>query len=56
MMADGPSRRLAAKRFGVHRSRIAKMLQFLVPPGYRWRERQALKKPGRYVAWIGKVQ
>ena len=34
VMVDGLSRREAAKRFGVHRNTIAKMLQFSIPPGY----------------------
>ena len=32
VMVDGLSRREAAKRFGVHRNTISKMLQFSVPP------------------------
>src|ERR1700730_6564063 len=32
VMVDGLSRREAAKRFGVHRNTITKMLQFSVPP------------------------
>jgi len=35
VMVDGLSRRDAARRFGVHRNTITKMLQFSVPPGYR---------------------
>ena len=31
VMVDGLSRREAAKRFGVHRNTITKMLQFSVP-------------------------
>ena len=46
VMVDGLSRREAAKRFGVHRNTISKMLQFSVPPGYRRRERPAAKKLG----------
>jgi len=38
VMVDGLSRREAAKRFGVHRNTITKMLSFSVPPGYRRRE------------------
>ena len=33
VMVDGLSRREAAKRFGVHRNTITKMLQFSIPPG-----------------------
>ena len=38
VIVEGLSRREAAKRFGVHRNTITKMLQFSVPPGYRRRE------------------
>jgi transcriptional regulator with XRE-family HTH domain len=41
-MVDGLSRREAAKRFGVHRNTISKMLQLSIPPDYRRRERSAL--------------
>jgi transposase len=44
VLTDGLSRREAAKRFGVHRNTITKMLQFSIPPGYRRRERPASKK------------
>src|SRR5450631_874514 len=52
VMIDGLSRREAAKRFGVHRNTITKMLSFSVPPGYRRRER---KKLGPYLAWIDAI-
>ena len=55
VMVDGLSRREAAKRFGVHRNTITKMLQFSIPPGYRRRERPASKKLGPHTAWIDKV-
>ena len=49
VMADGLSRRDAAKQFGVHRNTIAKMLQFSIPPGYRRRERPVSKKLGPHM-------
>ena len=55
VMADGLSRRDAAKQFGVHRNTIAKMLQFSIPPGYRRRERPASKKLGPHMAWIDAI-
>ncbi|MGH7925984.1 MAG: hypothetical protein ACREQH_15480 [Candidatus Binatus sp.] len=55
VMVDGLSRREAAKRFGVHRNTITKMLQFSIPPGYRRRERPASKKLGPYMAWIDAI-
>jgi transposase len=55
VMADGLSRREAAKQFGVHRNTIAKMLQFSIPPGYRRRERPVSKKLGPHIAWIDTI-
>src|SRR6202035_1303627 len=55
VMVDRLSRREAAKRFGVHRNTITKMLSFSVPPGYRRRERPASKKLGPYMAWIDAI-
>jgi len=55
VMVEGLSRREAAKRFGVHRNTITKMLQYPVPPGYRRRERPVSKKLGPYMAWIDKI-
>ena len=52
VMIDGLSRREAAKRFGVHRNTITKMLSFSVPPGYRRRERPASKKLGPYMTFL----
>lgn len=55
VMADGLSRREAAKQFGVHRNTVSKMLQFSIPPGYRRRERPVSKKLGPHMAWIDTV-
>jgi transposase len=55
VMVDGLSRREAAKRFGVHRDTITKMLQYSVPPGYRRRERPISKKLGPYMSWIDQI-
>ena len=52
VMFDGLSHREAARRFGVHRNTISKMLQFSVPPGYRRRERPVSTKLGLHIAWI----
>jgi transposase len=41
VMIEGLSRREAAKRFGIPRNTITKMLSFSVPPGYRRGERPA---------------
>jgi transposase len=55
VMVEGLSRREAARRFGVHRNTITKMLQYSVPPGYRRRERPVSKKLGPYLAWIDAI-
>ena len=55
VMIEGLSRREAAKRFGVHRNTITKMLSFPVPPGYRRSERPVSKKLGPHMAWIDAV-
>ena len=55
VMVDGVSRREAARRFGIHRNTIAKMLQFSVPPGYRRRERPPSKKLEAHITWIDLV-
>jgi transposase len=47
IMIAGLSRREAARRFGVHRITITKMVQFSAPPGYRRRKRPISKKLGR---------
>ena len=52
VMVEGLSRREAARRFGVHRNTITKMLTFSVPPGYRRGERPPSKKLGPHMAWI----
>jgi transposase len=55
VMIEGLSRREAAKRFGVHRNTITKMLSFSIPPGYRRRERPTSKKLGPHMAWIDAI-
>ena len=55
VMVNGLSRRDAARRFGVHRNTIPKMLLYSVPPGYRRRERPASKKLGPQTAWIDAI-
>ena len=55
VLIDGLSRRDAAKRFGVHRNSISKMLRYSVPPGYRRRERPVSRKLGGHTEWIDQV-
>ena len=56
VMIEGLSRREAARRFGVHRNTITRMIRYSAPPGYRRRERPVSKKLGSYMAWIDKVR
>lgn len=55
VMVDGLSHREAARRFGVHRNSISKMLQYSAPPGYRRREAAVSPKLGPHIAWIDAV-
>jgi hypothetical protein len=50
VMIDGLSRREAAKRFGVHRNTITKMLIFSVPPGFRPRQLPGRESRAKAVA------
>jgi transposase len=55
VMVDGLSHREAARRFGVHRNTISKMLQYSAPSGYRHREAAVSPKLGPHIAWIDAV-
>ena len=55
VQVEGLSQREAARRFGVHRNTIAKMLQFSVPPGYRRKERPVSGKLSGHILWIDRV-
>jgi transposase len=55
VMIDGLSHREAARRFGVHRNTISKMLRYSAPPGYRRREASVSPKLGPHIAWIEAV-
>src|SRR4029450_10873582 len=47
---EGLSQREAARRFGIHRSTVRKMLAFSVPPGYRRTKPPARPKLGAFTA------
>src|ERR1700747_1047934 len=49
---EGVSRREAARRYGIDPRRVAKMLAFSVPPGYRRRQPPARPKLDPYTAII----
>ena len=49
---EGLSQREAARRFGIHRGTVRKMLAFSVPPGYRRTKPPARPKLGAFTAII----
>ncbi|HEX8568500.1 MAG TPA: IS21 family transposase, partial [Caulobacteraceae bacterium] len=52
---EGLSLREAARRFGIHRNTVRKMLAFSVPPGYRRREPPARPRLGAFTAIIDRI-
>ena len=52
---EGLSLREAARRFGIHRNTVRKMLAFAVPPGYRRRGPPARPRLGAFTAIIDRV-
>src|SRR5215204_1821345 len=52
---EGLSLREAARRFGIHRNTVRKMLAFAVPPGYRRREPPARPRLAAFTAAIDRI-
>ena len=52
---EGLSLREAARRFGIHRNTVRKMLAFAVPPGYRRRDPPARPRLGAFTAIIDRI-
>src|SRR5215218_5560752 len=52
---EGLSQREAARRFGIHRSTVRKMLAFSIPPGYRRTKPPARPKLGAFTAIIDAI-
>ena len=52
---EGLSQREAARRFGIHRGTVRKMLTFSVPPGYRRTRPPARPKLEAFVALIDAI-
>jgi transposase len=52
---EGLSQREAARRFGIHRGTVRKMLTFSVPPGYRRTKPPARPKLGAFTAVIDAI-
>jgi transposase len=55
VQVEGLSQREAARRYGVHRNTVAKMLVYSIPPGYRRKERPISKTLGAHLGWIDAV-
>src|ERR671911_1303395 len=53
--AEGLSLREAARRFGLHRNTVRKMLAFAVPPGYRRRDPPARPRLAAFTAIIDRI-
>src|SRR5689334_23217948 len=52
---EGLSQREAARRFGIHRNTVRKMLAFAVPPGYRRTQPPPRPKLGAFTAIIDQI-
>ncbi len=52
---EGMSQREAARRFGIDRKTVAKMLAFSVPPGYRRRQPPRRPKLAPYIGMIDQI-
>ena len=52
---EGLSQREAARRFGIHRNTVRKMLAFSVPPGYRRAQPPPRPKLGAFTAIIDQI-
>ena len=52
---EGLSQREAARRFGLHRKTVRKMLAFSVPPGYRRSKPPARPKLDPFTAVIDRI-
>lgn len=52
---EGLSLREAARRFGIHRNPVRKMLAFALPPGYRRRDPPARPRLGAFTAIIDRI-
>ena len=55
VFAEGISQREAARRFGLSRTTVAKMMQFSLPPGYRRSKRPRRPKLEPYLDIIDQI-
>ena len=53
---EGLSQREAARRFGIHRNTVRKMLAFAVPPGYRRTKPRPRPRLDAFVAIIDRIR
>ena len=54
-MVDGMSIREASRVVGLHRDTVRKMLEYSVPPGYRWRKPPRRPKISPYTGVIDRI-
>lgn len=55
VMVDAMSERAAAKKFGISRKTVAKMVTHAVPPGYQRQDRPVAPKLGPFVGLIHQI-
>lgn len=55
VMVEGLSQRGAARRYGIDRKTVAKMVGFSVPPGYRRTEKPVARKLGALIGIINRI-
>ena len=55
VMVEKVSERAAAKKFGISRATVLKMLRYSVPPGYRRKEKVVSPKLGPFLEIINQI-
>ncbi len=55
VMVDAMSERAAAKKFGISRKTVAKMVNHAVPPGYQRKDRPVAPKLGAFIGIIHQI-
>jgi len=55
VMVEGLSARGAAKRFGISRKSVSKMVRYALPPGYQRKEAPVSRKLGPFVGIIHQI-
>lgn len=55
VMVEGTGKRAAAKRFGISRKTVSKMVSHAVPPGYQRKQAPVSRKLGPLVGIIDQI-